>query len=207
MQQALVTSTAPGAGLTDPVMDAQAIFRQVMNALAEPGSVRPLDPDLLAALQPPAPLTPATAAMLLALADFETPVWLDPALSTASVTAYLRFHAGCPLVTEPSKASFAVIADGATLDRLDGFALGSLEYPDRSTTVIVQVMSLTHGPAWSLSGPGIDGIRTAHVLPLHHDLVASLQANHALFPCGVDLLLTDGTSVLGLPRSTDITEA
>jgi alpha-D-ribose 1-methylphosphonate 5-triphosphate synthase subunit PhnH len=198
---------APGAGLNDPVMEGQAVFRAVMAALAEPGTIRPLDDRLLAALDAPAPLLPASAAIVLALADFETPIWLDDALSTPEITSYVRFHAGCPLTENRADASFAVIADGADLDTLAGFAVGSLEYPDRSTTLIVQVMSLTHGARWHLRGPGIATVREVHISPVHPALVASLQTNRAAFPCGVDLIFTDGKSVLGLPRSSILTEA
>jgi len=187
-------------------MDGQSVFRTVMAALAEPGIVRALDPTMLANLGAPTALLPATAAMLLALADFETPVWLDCPLATSEITSYLRFHAGCPIVDDPGAAQFAVIADGATLGSLDGFALGSLEYPDSSATLIVQVMNLTHGPAWILSGPGIPKMRWVHISPVHHALAALLSANRALFPCGVDVLFTDGASVLALPRSTTVTE-
>ncbi len=207
MQQALSRVSAPGAGLKDPVMHSQAVFRCVMTALAEPGIVRPLDASVLSALEAPAPLTAASAAILLALADYETPVWLDTPLTSAEIISYVRFHAGCALVTDKAKAAFAVIADGADLAGLDGFAIGTLDYPDRSTTIIVQVASLTQGPAWTLTGPGIATSRDVHLSQLHAALAAELHANRALFPCGVDLIFTDGAGVLGLPRSTTVTEA
>ncbi len=87
-----------------------------------------------------------TAAIALTLFDHDTPVWLDPFLSeTAEVKKWLKFHSGAPVVSDPSIASFALVSDGAALPQLDRFAFGSNEYPDRSTTVILQVDSLTQG--------------------------------------------------------------
>ena len=207
MLQAFPQMTAPGAGFADPVMAAQAVFRAVMMALAEPGTIRTLDAAHLAAIEAPAPLSKSAAAVLLALADFESPVWLDGPLATPGISSYLRFHAGCPIVAARADAQFAVIADGATLDTLDGFALGSLEYPDRSATLIVQVESLDRGIAWRLNGPGIDGEREIHLGPVHAGLAAALADNRALFPRGVDIVFTDGASFIGLPRSTNVMEA
>ena len=56
-----------------------------------------------------------------------------------------------------SVSSFALIGDPQKLPALDRFAFGSNEYPDRSTTLILQVESLSDGPEVELRGPGIDG--------------------------------------------------
>jgi alpha-D-ribose 1-methylphosphonate 5-triphosphate synthase subunit PhnH len=195
-----------GTGFADPGRDAQSVFRTVMMALAEPGIVRPLDKRLVDALDAPAPLLAATAAILLALADYETPIWLDAPLGTPEISQYLTFHTGAASAATKGDARFAVFADAVDLSGFDDFAIGSLDYPDRSATLIVQVMSLTHGPAWTVTGPGIATICTVHISPIHHLLSAYLQANRRLFPRGVDLIFTDGTSVLGLPRSTVVSE-
>ena len=64
-------------GLADPAVDSQRVFRAVMWAMAKPGRMI----EIGTRLAPPPPLTPATAAIVLALADFETPIWLDPMLA------------------------------------------------------------------------------------------------------------------------------
>jgi alpha-D-ribose 1-methylphosphonate 5-triphosphate synthase subunit PhnH len=61
------------------------------------------------------------------------------------VKKWLKFHSGAPVVTDASIASFALVSEGGMLPELDHFAFGSNEYPDRSTTVILQVDSLTRG--------------------------------------------------------------
>ena len=105
----VVTGLLPG--FADPVLDAQRVFRGVMEALARPGSLQPLA-DLP---EVPAPLTPELAAIALALADADAPLWLDAPLAGApAVAEFLRFHTGAPIVKDPAEAAFALVADPAT---------------------------------------------------------------------------------------------
>lgn len=94
----------PGAarGFADPVQDAQRVFRTVLTALSRPTLAQPFEP----ATQPPAPLDAATGAVLLALCDEQTPIWLDSALrASPEVGAWLRFHTGARLVDAPATHS------------------------------------------------------------------------------------------------------
>ncbi|MFG1222824.1 phosphonate C-P lyase system protein PhnH [Xanthobacter wiegelii] len=185
------------AGFADPVHDAQRSFAAVMRAMAEPGQPVPLASDL----DPPAPLSREAAACALALLDYETPVFLDAALSAEpAVAAFLRFHTGAPVVDDPAAARFALIADGAALADFGLFAQGEPDYPDRSATLIVQVESFGAG-AIAIEGPGIRGRRSFAAAPLPADLPARLTANRALYPLGIDLILTGPGTVMGLPRS------
>ncbi|WP_164214034.1 phosphonate C-P lyase system protein PhnH, partial [Stenotrophomonas maltophilia] len=89
---------------------------------------------------------------------------------------------------EPSQAAFAVVADPPALGGFDTFALGTDAYPDRSTTLILQVPSLNEGRSFRLEGPGIKGSAELTAKGLPADIVARLADNHALFPRGVDLV-------------------
>src|SRR5262245_39312327 len=60
------------AGLAEPVLGSQQIFRAVLDAMAHPGRIVSVPPPL----DTPAPLWSATASMCLTLVDGETPVWL-----------------------------------------------------------------------------------------------------------------------------------
>lgn len=186
----------------DPVHDAQKAFRAVMNAMARPGTLQPVD-GLAGA---PAPLSPVAAAIAVALADYETPLWLDLPLTAApEVTTYLTFHTGARIVSAASQSAFALVAAPQALPDLAGFAVGTDVYPDRSTTLVLQVTSLTEGPRFRLAGPGINGETFLAVAGLPTDIVARLAANHALFPRGVDLVLAAPEAIVALPRTTRVT--
>jgi alpha-D-ribose 1-methylphosphonate 5-triphosphate synthase subunit PhnH len=172
-----------------------------MDALARPGEIKRVQ----ASLSPPHPLSPTTAAAALALADYETPIWLDAALSEApDVAGWLKFHTGARMTDRKSQASFALAAAPGRLPALNEFALGTLDYPDRSTTLILQVDDFDSGEGFMLSGPGVLGNRPFRAGPLPPDLPEELAANRLLFPCGVDIILTGPESIAALPRSTRV---
>ena len=184
-------------GFADPVAEAQATFRAVLDAMARPGCLRQGGEHLTA----PAPLDQATAAVLLALVDNETPLWLDPA--TAAARDWLEFHCGAAIVTATDMAAFAV---ALSMPDLAAFSTGSHEAPEASATLVLQVAALGAGAQYRLSGPGLrePALFTARGLPV--DFVQRWQRNHALFPRGVDIILCAGTTLTALPRSVSIEE-
>jgi alpha-D-ribose 1-methylphosphonate 5-triphosphate synthase subunit PhnH len=182
----------------DPALASQAVFRTVMEAIARPGLARPL-PSRLAV---PPPLSATAAAVALTLLDYETPFWLDQGLAAArEVAPWFRFHTGAPLTADCARAAFAFVSDPAAMPAFDAFSQGSLEYPDRSTTLVVQVARFDHGDALSLSGPGIAGTRRFSAQPLPPDFRARLVANRDMFPRGLDLIFVTAAAVAALPRS------
>lgn len=185
---------------SDPVLSAQATFRAIMNAMARPGSIQALS----AVVSAPAPLSPGAAAVALTLFDHDTPVWLDPSLAAVGVSAWLRFHTGAPIVVDRMRAAFALIGDGTAMPPFTEFRQGTLDYPDRSATLVVQVASLQRGPEITMSGPGIRGRISLRVDPVPHDLRERLVANRSLFPRGVDLILVARDAVAAIPRSMRI---
>jgi alpha-D-ribose 1-methylphosphonate 5-triphosphate synthase subunit PhnH len=192
-------SAAVQPGFGSPVHDAQAAFRSVMMAMARPGTVRRIE----AVPGTPDALEPAAAAIALALCDFETPVWLDPALAADdAVTSFLAFHTGAPVTATLEAAHFAFLPRGAELPDFTSFAQGDLSYPDRGATLVIAVQDFDETAGWSIAGPGIAGAARFRAWPLPADMPHRLAANHALFPRGVDLLFVAGNRLAALPRST-----
>ena len=187
------------AGFADKVLSAQSTFRSVMDAMARPGSVQ----RIAAVSGTPDPMMRGTAAIALTLFDHDTPVWLDGRMSeTSHVAKWLKFHTSTPVIADSSISSFALIGDPTNLPALDRFAFGSNEYPDRSTTLILQVESLTEGPAFELRGPGIDGTAILRASIQPHDLFERLAINVSLFPRGIDVVLVHDDAIVAIPRTT-----
>jgi len=186
-----MTPDALLGGFSDaPVQSAHA-FRASLEALARPGTVH----DLTGAI-PPAPMSVAAGVLVLTLCDGTTPVHLAGAHDCAAVRDWITFHTGAPLVA----AERAVFAIGSwdALQPVGRFAIGQPDYPDRSATLIVEMVDLSAEGA-RLTGPGIKD--NAHLsLPE----TAAFVANRALFPLGFDCFFTSGSRVAGLPRSTKV---
>ncbi len=185
-------------GFADPVEQAQACFRAVLDAMARPGTLRPAGERLT----PPAPLDAATAAVLLTLVDHETPVWLDPAAQAAR--DWLAFHCGTGFTDTPAGAAFAL---ALALPDLATLSPGTHEQPETAATLIVQVGSLTEGTRYRLRGPGLRGTNVLAVRGLPDDFATIWQRNRAGFPLGVDLVLCAGTTLAALPRSVTVERA
>lgn len=190
-------------GFTDPVLQSQSAFRAIMNALANPG----MPQNLLTPHATASRMSPELASTLLTLTDHDTPIWLSQTLrSDAAVVGMIGFHAGAPIVSEPGRAAFAFAGAADDLPRLDQFNVGTQEYPDRSTTIVLAVPALTGGADLTIRGPGIKDHGHIGPIGLPEDFVAQWAANREIFPRGIDLLLVAQGQVMGLPRSTRIAE-
>lgn len=185
------------AGLPDAVHDSQQVFRAVLDALARPGQVRSLGPAL-----PGVALGGAMARLLLSLCDEETPVWWQG--GDAGLPHWLRFHVGAPVAERLDAARFGVLTDLAQMPVLANFAAGTAAAPEFSATLLVELPSLTDGPALAWHGPGIQTVQSVGLQGLPADFWAQWQPNHAAFPQGVDILFTCGDDALGLPRTTRV---
>ena len=201
------------AGFSDPVFDSQRSFRAVLEATSHPGRII----DVGTPIGAPPPLHPATAAICLALVDFETPVWIQAATdanthaienatehAAESLSQFLRFHCSSPLAADPALAAFAVIHAPAHMPPLTAFSAGLSDYPDRSTTLLVQVDDLNTGRRIQLSGPGIKHSRQLAPAGLPERFWTEWRDNGALFPRGVDVLLICGSDIAALPRTTRV---
>jgi alpha-D-ribose 1-methylphosphonate 5-triphosphate synthase subunit PhnH len=182
-------------GFAEPIFDAQATFRGILDATAYPGRVQTLDrladvPDLL---------MPATAAIVLTLLDFETPVWLDLAHASAAAN-YIRFHAGSPLVSDTANGRFAIVTTPGEMPPLSAFSFGDDKYPDTSCTLILQVSSLTSGKPMRWTGPGIQHAAICGIDGLPEAFWQDWNDNHGLYPMGVDVIFVSGSDIIGLPR-------
>ncbi|MEO9459811.1 MAG: phosphonate C-P lyase system protein PhnH [Lentilitoribacter sp.] len=187
------THTLEGGFINAPVQSAQS-FRKIMNVMAKPGTI-----ENLAVATPPAPLSAAAGSLLLTLCDAQTPIYLSEKFDNADVKAWITFHCNSPF----SDAKDCMFALGAwdQLQPLHNFPIGTPEYPDRSTTMIVEMDELSQTGA-VLSGPGIKEVGS---LSLPETL--AFEKNALLFPLGHDFYFTCGEQIAALPRTTKVQSA
>ena len=223
-------------GFIDPVHESRAWFRELMDAMARPGSVRRGTPPPRAV---PPPLPPIAGALLLTLADADTSLWLSAALrADGAAGTWLRFHTGASLVKHGAEATFAAATGADDAPALESLAQGEEAYPDRSTTLLLGVEAIVPGKgvpdenevhengvpigddvplesgvpveggeALVLTGSGIATRTTLAVRGLPEGFVEAWEANRARFPLGVDVVLIAADAFACLPRTTRVERA
>jgi len=187
-------------GLADPVLDAQALFRRILEATARPGRIETLTE------APPPPLDGFRAAggLALTLLDFETPACLFGALAASELGSWLRFHCGCPFTDDLTEAAF-VFAFADQAPPVSALNAGDPKYPEQASTLVLIVPSLTGGPPVELSGPGIDGRIEIAPQGLPAGFWQALADNRAAPPLGVDVIVASQDEIVCLPRTTRCT--
>lgn len=197
-----VVSNTLIAGFSDPVQHGQQIFRDLLKAMSEPGTL--IERSLTESQ--PEQMDSATWQLCLSLLDADTPVWLSPALRDSdSILSNLRFHCQCSFVDSPAEADFA-IANHNELPYLSDLNWGTAEYPDRSTTLVIQVPALSSEPFWTLTGPGIKTQRDLRIAGLPEHFRNELILSRQRFPQGIDSIFCCGNRLTALPRTTSIIE-
>lgn len=191
------------AGFSHPVQQAQQVFRALLKAMSEPG----IQVTCRHSETVPAGLNRASWQVALSLLDADTRVWLSPSLAGSdAIISNLRFHCQCTITDDISTADFA-IAEASELPLLSDLNWGCPEYPERSTTLIVQVPALSNEPFWHLTGPGIENSRDIRIAGLSDQYRSELIHSRQRFPLGIDTLYCCDETLVALPRTTQIQEA
>ncbi len=191
-------------GFADSTAQSQGVFRCALEALARPGTPTAIPTTSLAS--PPTGTSAAAANVLLALLDQDCALWLSPTLANGPAAGWLRFHTGCQIEQDCSKADFVWAAAIAELPPLHQLKQGSAEYPDQSATCVVDVTgwraaAVSEADAVSLRGPGVRDVLTLSIDGMDTRFVERHHAMQEHAPCGVDVFFCAGDTVLGFPRS------
>lgn len=191
-----------GPGFVDPLHEAQRVFRSGLEALSHPGRVLNVSTEAVA----PKGVSTTANALLLALLDQDTVLWVSPAAGDTAAQ-HLRFHTGCRIASTSSEADFILLAVNDPWPESSQLRLGSEYSPEQSATLVREVSKFGEGVPLALAGPGIPTLQILQCPELDAGFVASWQAMRGHFPRGIDLFLTCGNALAGLPRSTRLTLA
>lgn len=198
----------------------QRTFRALLDCMARPGEVVCLEASEAAAVDAQATgLFPGTLMLADALLDAGTTfaVVTDDDDRAAGFIARRSHAVAAPL----DRASYVVVPEAMRGDRaaasVERLFPGTLEEPHRGATAVVEcsvllgsaadgskVGSAAHANAkscWELTGPGIED--TSRIVLDRADVMRARQARADEFPCGIDIVFTDGFGhMVAVPRSS-----
>jgi len=185
----------------DPVHDLQAVFHEIMSAMATPGIVREIG-ELAERIDIDDPIPKPMLAIAMALLDAETVFCFrcDPdGERSASLSRMTSARRG---PVEGADFVF-VMGDGKDLaEAVVASREGTLVDPQLGATVVALVDSIEGEGELTLSGPGIESSAKLGV-GLGRAWVEARAAKNREFPLGVDMLLVDPLGRLAaLPRTT-----
>lgn len=184
--------------IPDAAFDTQRVFRAVLDAMSRPGKIVSIETDE----KHPAALEPATAAIARCVFDHDTEVWMGDGIAGVDVFDFLKFNSGCPMTKSSMIADFAIACSRSGLPEVSQFKQGSELFPDRSTTLIVQVPDLETGASLRLTGPGIRTENSLSVAGVPDYFWQARREQTEIFPRGVDIVFATGDRIVALPRST-----
>ncbi len=121
----MAIDTALAAAFLDPVLESQAAFRVVLEAMSHPAQRSDAGPS-----GSPSPALSNQGSACAGLVGSGQQALAGPGA---------RIIGLAPLVEDTGQASFALIGGPLSMPPLAAFAQGADRYPDRSTTLILQV--------------------------------------------------------------------
>ncbi len=169
----------------------QRVFRELVEAFSRPGEVRDLMRWIVEST--------AQRAVLATLMDGETTLADPHGQIAATDWPLLQARRGA------METARYVVSDGRRAPDFQP-ALGTLESPESGATLLIEVVAVGSGPlSMELAGPGITGRRELRLKGLHATWLEHRNDWISGFPLGVDMLLSDATRIVALPRTTRVT--
>jgi len=90
------------------------------------------------------------------------------------------------------------------LPDLAAFSGGTDEAPEASATLFIEVRGFVGGQRLRLAGPGLRTPTLLDVDGLPPEFPSIWASNHARYPCGIDIVICAGATLVALPRSVAV---
>jgi alpha-D-ribose 1-methylphosphonate 5-triphosphate synthase subunit PhnH len=193
------------AAAYDEVFDAQAHYRELLDAMARPGKINTLHH---VGLNPEGGLDRGSAYVALTLLDSAVDFSVMGYERTAA--EYIRIRTGAK-ESSPEAANFIFTTAELSPLAIRCATPGNLLYPETSATLVIGVLNLSREERGSgelklaLSGPGIESENIVFVDGWDRSALEARAEKNAEYPLGVDLILvTADGAVLCLPRTAAV---
>lgn len=187
----------------DTVHDLQHVYRKLIDAMSRPGTVQ----DIGSEIEKLGDFKGNEGALLVAMTVLDTEVTFHVFSEKQEEVSQLISQLTNAKQAEAEEADFLFVlhdaAEGSLEAAIRRAKAGTLVNPHESATIIAWTSSLSDGNQIVLTGPGIKS-ETAAKLSLGDEWMKAREEKNSEFPCGIDLIIIAGSSLLCLPRTTQI---
>lgn len=142
----------------------------------------------------------ASAATCLTLLDRETPVWIDIEEQSSAVS-WLQYCCKSSVVTEPCMANFAIVTKPVNMPDLEYFRIGTYDYPENATTILVQVEDILPNVEYKIAGIGFGQRLHLELKGLSAHFWHQWRHLSGRHPLGIDVFITCEDVLTALPKS------
>ena len=191
----------------DEVFDSQAVFRELLHCLSQPGKVGMVPPRAYDS-RPSGFCAPALS-ILKTLCDHRVSFSIGAASARPDWAAYLEMNLSTAFGGVDT-ADF-VLFDGASYDNdFSRLRRGTPEFPEDSATALLCVGELREANASAtrelrLKGPGVKDVAQLFVSGLDGRYLDERRQANVIYPMGIDLFLVDADGrVAGIPRTSNV---
>lgn len=194
----------------DPVFHSQSHFRSILDSMARPGKLNPIE---RVDIYPIADFRKSTASVVFALVNRD--VSFQVLGFSGDVIDYIKANRNSELVST-EQADFIVHHGFPNPATVEAAKEGILTYPETSATIIAQISEVAEHPFEGalkvvLSGPGNAEDKAVYFKDANPDFFEALSAKNSEFPLGIDIIFTTAAidapeieQVLCIPRSSKI---
>lgn len=183
-------------GFEDPAYGSPQTFRAIFRAMEHPGQLVTVRQNPVA----PQEFNSATSAACLTLLDCETPVWTDIDWESPAIS-WLLFGCNSNIVTEPCMADFVLITEPASMPDLNYFRIARCEYPEKATTMIVQVEDILPSSECDPSNIPLGKSPRLEIKGIPDSFWYQWRQLSRHYPCGIDVFFTCEDVLTALPNT------
>ena len=184
-------------GYQDQTHSSQNMFRTMLKAISFPGSIFTVPENL----ETDNVIYSSTANIIFTLFDIDTKIFIDSE-KISKIQNFITFNTNANCIEKSNHCDFAIIQNKEF--NIENFNLGTDEYPDNSSTIIIEVEDLINGEELIIEGPGIEKTKSISPTNLPKNFQSQWQNNNFIFPRGVDLILTCKDDFFCLPRTSKV---
>ena len=98
-------------------------------------------------------------------------------------------------------ANFAIVTKPATMPALDSFRVGPYEYPDKATTIVIQVDDILPAAVNKYRNILFDNIVQLDLKGVPNTFWNQWRQLSGLYPLGIDIFFTCDDVLIDLPKS------